>query len=146
MGILKMGWKLDWCKFAKYLSEKYHVNKMFVFIGYLTENKKFYELLRSFGFILIFRPITRNADGKIKWNCDCDMALYISFKMHNYKSAVIVTSDGDFYSAIRLLVRRKKLRVVLSPNIHTCSKLLSIEAKGNIVHMNNFKEKLQFTK
>jgi uncharacterized LabA/DUF88 family protein len=142
MGIRKMGWELDWHKFAIYLADKYHVNKAFVFIGYLPGNEKFYTKLRSFGFILIFKPITYGEKTTIKGNCDGDMIMYIVSKLRNYAQAVVVTSDGDFYSTVRLLYRRHKLRTVLSPNFNTCSKLLNHEARGKIVYMNELHDKL----
>lgn len=143
MGIRNMGWELDWLKFRVYLKEKYHVDKAFVFIGYLAGNEKFYAKLRSFGFILIFKPVVHDDVGAIKGNCDGDMIMYIVSRMHNYDAAIVVTSDGDFYSTVRLLQRRGKLRTVLSPNFHTCSKLLNKEALGKIVYMNELSDKLQ---
>lgn len=142
MGIRNMGWELDWLKFRVYLTDKYHVDKAFVFIGYLAGNENFYAKLRSFGFILIFKPVVHDGVGTIKGNCDGDMIMYIVSRMHNYDAAIVVTSDGDFYSTVRLLRRRGKLKVVLSPNFKSCSRLLQKEAEHNIFYMNNLQLKL----
>jgi uncharacterized LabA/DUF88 family protein len=62
----------------------------------------------------------------------------------NYGQAIIVTSDGDFYSLVKYLYRNDKLRFVLSPYIKTCSTLLKKEAKERIVFMNNLRKKLAY--
>lgn len=62
----------------------------------------------------------------------------------NYYKAVIVTSDGDFYSLVRYLYAREKLKVVLSPYVRTCSLLLRKEAKEKIVFMDNLRQKIGY--
>jgi len=52
------GWKLDFKKFRIYLSDKFHVSKAFLFIGYIKENERMYRQLKSFGYELIFKPTT----------------------------------------------------------------------------------------
>lgn len=59
----------------------------------------------------------------------------IDFK--NYNQAIIVSSDGDFYSLVKYLYENGKLRFVMSPYIATCSNLLKKEAKERIVFMDN---------
>ena len=145
MGLREIGWNIDWRKFSVYLNEKYKANRTFVFIGYIEKNKYFYDFLRSCGYILIFKPVIELNNGTKKGNCDGDMIMYIVSKMHNYNKAVIVTSDGDFYSTVALLARRKKLEVVLSPNMYKCSGLLKKEAKDRIFYMNQLRGTLSFT-
>ncbi|MBY0310072.1 NYN domain-containing protein [Patescibacteria group bacterium] len=60
----------------------------------------------------------------------------------NYDKAVIVTSDGDFYSLVRHLYSEGKLEMVLSPYSNTCSKLLKAEAKEKINYMSNLDKKI----
>ena len=60
----------------------------------------------------------------------------------NYDKAVIVSSDGDFYSLARYLYDNKKLLAVLSPHHKTCSSLLRKSAKDKMVYMDNLREKL----
>lgn len=136
MGVRTLGWELDWLRFSVYLREKYSCDKIFVFIGFLKRNEKFYAFLRSCNFILIFKPVIAGPGHAAKGNCDSDMVLYILTRIRNYEGAVVVTSDGDFYSTVRLLIRRSKLREVISPNVRECSGLLKVEAKGRIVFLN----------
>lgn len=141
LGMRELGWRLDWRKFSLYLKEKYDVTKAFIFIGYIGRNKYFYDFLRSCGYILIFKPVI-GAGDTIKANCDGDMIMFAVSRCHNFNKAIIVTSDGDFYSTVKLLHRRKQLAVVLSPIANRCSKLLKQESHGKISYLNELKAKL----
>jgi len=37
--LIYKGWKLDYQKFRKYLSDKFRVKKAFLFIGYIKQNE-----------------------------------------------------------------------------------------------------------
>lgn len=73
-------WKIDFAKLIKYLCERYQVDKVFYYAGIETSNeqqKKFFEKLRQFGYLLRLKPVklyTRD-DGSVtkKANCDVDM-------------------------------------------------------------------------
>ena len=60
-----------------------------------------------------------------------------------YENAVLVTSDGDFDTTVRHLRKKKKLGMVLSPNINKCSALLKIAAQDKIDFLNNFRNKVE---
>jgi hypothetical protein len=57
LGIRKLGRKLDWKRFRIYLKEKYNVEKVYLFIGYLSENKFLYNFLKKYGYSLVFKDI-----------------------------------------------------------------------------------------
>jgi len=63
-----------------------------------------------------------------------------------YNQAIIVSSDGDFYSLVKYLYEHKKLLYVMSPYVKTCSILLKKSAREKIVFMNNLKKKLKYKK
>ncbi len=142
LGIKSLGWELDWGRFRVYLRDKYKVTEAYLFIGYLSDNQKLYEYLQKVGFILIFKPLVFTKDGVAKGNCDADLVLHTVLKINSYDKAIIVTSDGDFYSLVRHLYESKKLLFVLSPYVKTCSKLLRKEAKEKIYSMDNLRHKL----
>lgn len=142
LGIKSLGWDLDWVKFRVYLKDKYAVNTAYLFIGFIQSNQDLYSSLQKAGYILIFKPIILDKEGKAKGNCDADLVLYTILEKDNYDKAIIVTSDGDFYSLIRYLYENKKLAMVLSPYSKTCSKLLKKEAKENINYMENLYNKI----
>ena len=70
------GWKLDYKKFRKYLSDKYRVSKALLFIGYMKQNEKLYKYLKSCGYNLVYKPTTKNREGKPKGNVDAELVLY----------------------------------------------------------------------
>ena len=141
-GIKSLGWKLDWQKFRVYLKEKYSVTVAYLFIGYLPLNKDLYTELQKAGYVLIFKPFIFDKGGKPKGNCDADLVLHSLLEKDKYDRAVIVTSDGDFYSLVQYLYANHKLEMVLSPYVKTCSQLLKKEAKEKINYMENLKGKI----
>ena len=142
LGIKSLGWDLDWHKFRIYLKEKYSVSVAYLFIGYIPSNQDLYSKLQKAGYILIFKPIIFDDEGKAKGNCDADLVLRTMIELPNFDKAMIVTSDGDFYSLVRYLYEKDKLQMVLSPYIETCSKLLKQEAKSKINYLNDLSRKI----
>ena len=146
LGIQSIGWKLDYKKFRVYLREKYGVGIAYMFMGYLAANQPLYTFLQSVGYILMFKPIMYSKDGDIKGNVDADLVLQVMLDYPSYDKALIITSDGDFYSLVRHLHKEKKLAVVMSPYVKTCSELLKQSAKEKIVFMDNLRKKLEYLK
>ena len=142
LGIKSLGWEVEWSRFRVYLAEKYGVTKAYMFLGYLAENDSLYTSLREDGFVLQFKPVTRDGEGKPKGNVDADMVLRVLLDYAQYDAAVLITSDGDFYSLVRHLYEQDKLRAVLSPYVETCSRLLKREAKEKILYMDNLRKKI----
>lgn len=101
-----------------------------------------YSNLQKAGYILIFKPIIFDSEGKAKGNCDADLVLRTMIELPNFYKAMIVTSDGDFYSLIKYLYEKDKLQMVFSPYVKTCSKLLKKEAKEKIYFMDNLRKKI----
>lgn len=146
LGIQKLGWKLDYKKFRMYLKEKYSVERAYIFIGFVSLNQKLYDSLQEAGFILKFKPTIPDSDGKIKGNVDADLILAVMVDWDKYDKAVVVSSDGDFYSLVAHLYDNAKLEVVLSPERETCSGLLKQSAKEKIQFMTDLHHKLEYTK
>lgn len=141
-GIKSLGWELDWQRFRIYLKEKYGVDTAYIFIGYLPENKDLYLKLQKFGYILVYKPVIPNGNGGAKGNVDADLVLQAMLDFNNYNKAVIVSSDGDFYSLVKHLYTENKLEIVISPYKDTCSVLLKKSAKEKIVFINNLQKRL----
>ncbi|MBT4516857.1 MAG: NYN domain-containing protein [Candidatus Komeilibacteria bacterium] len=146
LGVKSLGWNLNFKKFRVYLAEKYGVKTAYLFIGYIPENQDLYSSLQKSGYILIFKPTIPDGDGNIKGNVDADLVLQTMVDFKNYDQAIIVSSDGDFYSLVKYLYKNKKLKMVISPYLKTCSSLLKKEGKEKIVFMNNLKKKLNYKK
>jgi len=146
LGIQKLGWKLDYKKFRIYLKEKYNVEKAYIFIGFVALNQKLYDKLQEADFLLKFKPTIPDGDGKIKGNIDADLVLSAILNKDIYDRAVIVSSDGDFYSLVAYLYEQGKLEIVLSPDKKECSSLLKQTAKEKIQFMDNLRVKLEYKK
>jgi uncharacterized LabA/DUF88 family protein len=141
-GIQSLGWKLDWRKLRIYLTDKYKVKTAYLFLGYLPTNQDLYANLQKAGYILIFKPVIFDSTGKAKGNCDADLVLHTLIEKDSYENAIIITSDGDFYSLVKYLYDNGKLEMVLSPHYLTCSTLLKKEAKDKLNFMDNLKQKI----
>jgi uncharacterized LabA/DUF88 family protein len=126
--VIYKGWKLDFAKFRRYLSDKYNISKAYLFIGYVPTNEALYTFLRNSGFILIFKPTlkqTINGRRITKGNVDSEIVLYSAAKLiDEYDKAVCVSGDGDFYCLYDYLIEKKKLEKILIPNKYSYSSLL----------------------
>ena len=126
-GIVGFGWSLDYARFRVWLKDKYGVKNAYIFIGLIPKYKDLYAYLQQCGFVLIFKEVVYDGNGKPKGNCDADLVLQaaIDFYENKFDKAVIVSSDGDYASLIKLLKERGKLKTILSPhNKNLCSILL----------------------
>ena len=123
--LIYKGWKLDFKKFRKYLSDKFRVNKAFLCIGYIKQNESLYKKLKSDGYELIFKPTVKNHVGKPKGNVDAELVLHAAaVEFSNYDKAVIVSGDGDFYCLHDYLEKNNKLLKIIIPNRKSESSLL----------------------
>jgi len=124
LGIQDLGWSLDFRKFRIYLTNKYRVKKAFLFLGFIPRYKHLYKNLSAYGYILVFKPVIQNHDGKIKGDIDAELVMYAMKEIDNFDYAVIVSGDGDFYCLIEYLEELQKLKAILLPNQKSSSSLL----------------------
>lgn len=141
-GIKNLGWHIDWIRFRIYLKEKYGVSTAYLFIGYIPEQNTLYDTLQKAGFVLKFKPVLPNGEDGVKGNVDADMVLQTMIDYDAYDKAVIITSDGDFYSLVKHLYDNNKLLAVLSPYVKTCSILLKKTGKDKVVYMDKLVQKI----
>ena len=146
LGVQSLGWKLDYRRFRVYLKEKYKVSIAYLFIGYIPANQDLYSSLQEAGYILVFKPTLPDENGEVKGNVDADLVLQAMIDYERYDKAVVITSDGDFYSLVKYLYKNSKLRCLMSPYVKTCSVLLKKTAREKIVFMSNLKQKLEYKK
>ncbi len=147
LSIRELGWRLDFVRFRRYLKEKYHIDKAFLFIGFIEGNNKLYQSLQESGFICIFRPTLKYKDGTTKGNCDAELVLQAMIEYQHYEKAIIVTGDGDFYCLVKYLIDQEKLAAVLIPNRLKFSALLKLkEFRPYLQYMNDLENKLSYKK
>src|SRR3989344_94696 len=125
LALNELGWKLDYKKFRIYLKEKYGVTKAYMFMGFLPANQELYNFLQTVGFVLVFKPILEDPQGKVKGNCDAELVLQAMIDLEKYERAIIVTGDGYFYCLVKHLDLVEKLAKVLAPSPANCSTLLT---------------------
>ncbi len=119
------GWKLDFRRFRRYLRDKFRVSKAVLFMGYLKQNKRLYQSLKSFGYEIVFKPTVKDDKGHPKGNIDAELVLHTAaIEYPNYDRAVIVSGDGDFYCLYDFLLKRHKLAGIIIPHRHSESSLL----------------------
>ncbi len=163
LGTQRMGWKLDWRKFRKFLYDKYGVTKAYMFIGYMSENESLYEYMHELGFLVVLKPTLdvsakpqadqpdKDARGKdaeekekpaIKGNVDAELVLYAMKELPNYEQAIIVSGDGDFFGLAEYLDEQGKLAHILTPNWQYSSLLKAFETK--IVRLDQLRRQLTY--
>jgi len=125
-GIEVLGWKLNYKNFRDFLKNKYGVEKAYYFIGDLEENKRLYQNLQEWGYLVVLKNTVPFEGEKVKGNVDVKLTLQAvqDYYEKKYEQAVLVTGDGDFLDLIIFLAKKDKLRIVLSPNHKECSHLL----------------------
>jgi len=146
LGIRSQGWNLDWRKFRQYLKNKYRVVKAYLFIGQVAGNESLYALLQEFGYVLIFKPTLSHRMGDktvIKGNVDAELVLHAMIQYKNYKKALIVTGDGDFYCLIDYLQKQGKLLKILTPSKHYSSLLRRFNEGDYIVQVGLLRDSLE---
>jgi len=123
--LIYKGWKLDFKKFRIYLKDKFRIDKAFLFIGYIPENKNLYRHLKNWGYELVYKPTVKDDHGKVKGNVDAEIVLYsAAIEYKNYDKAVVVSGDGDFRCLHEFLVKQNKLLRIIIPNKNSESSLL----------------------
>lgn len=144
LAIRELGWVLDFRRFRVYLRENYEIEKAFLFIGYVEGNSALYTFLQEAGFICIFKPTLTHKDGTTKGNCDAELVLHTMIEYPNFKGAVIVTGDGDFYCLAKYLIENGKLEKLLIPNRHRFSALLRFRiCRPFLAYMNDLRGLLE---
>lgn len=146
-GIKDSGWKLDFYRFRRWLTEKYQVKQAYYFIGLLPREKKLYTFLQKAGFILIFKEVIFNSDsGCPKGNCDADLVLQSAIDVfeNNCEELILVTSDGDYSGLVRFLLEKGRLRAILSPREKNKCSILLKRTGAPIVFLDEIKDRLSY--
>ncbi len=135
LSIASLGWKIDWKKFRRYLTEKYHVEQAYLFTGMIEERMSLYTDLQESGFVCVWKPTLKYKDGTVKGNCDAELVLHTMIQKENFDKAIIVSGDGDFFCLVYYLIDQRKLQTLLIPNQQKYSALLKI---SKFVQYRNF--------
>ena len=142
-GVNELGWRLDYIRLRIWLTEKYNIFRAYIFLGFIVDNQDLYNYLHRAGFILIFRQITYETNGKPKGNCDSELVLkvVVYFYEKKFKKAVVISGDGDFACLALFLLNKKVLKTIIAPSNRNCSFLIR-RIQGPLVFLNEFKDRL----
>src|SRR3989344_3692955 len=103
--VTALGWKLDYRMFRRWLEQKYFIDSAYLFIGLVPRNKDLYMRLQEYGYVLVYKEITYDGDGKVKGNCDADLVLKVAQDYYESRltQAILVSSDGDYSGLVGFL-------------------------------------------
>ncbi len=140
-GIESLGWKLDYARFRVWLRDKYKVETAYVFIGLIPRYKDLYEYFQRCGYVLVFKEVIFDGEGKAKGNCDADLVLHaVRDVFENVDSkVVIVSSDGDYSGLVKFLIEKERLLSILSPHAKNLCSLLLKRTGAPIVYLGDKK-------
>lgn len=163
LGTQRMGWKMDWRRFRKWLKDNHGVTNAYMFIGYMSENESLYEYMHELGFLVVLKP-TVDLSGKskaaqaekgepakehedkdkpiVKGNVDAELVLYAMKELPNYGQAIIVSGDGDFFGLAEYLEEQGKLKHIITPNWQYSSLLKPFDSK--IIRLDQFRKQLAY--
>ena len=143
-GVRSSGWKINFNRFRRWLSDKYGIKRTYYFIGLIPKEKDLYASLAKAEFTLIFKEVTYDRDGKPKGNCDADLVLrsVVDHFENNCDSQIVVASDGDYACLVKNLKDNNKLVTVLSPNPKNKCSILLKRINAPIVYLDDIKRKI----
>jgi len=144
---LTLLWELDYKRFRKWLTDKYKVERAYVFIGLIPRYNNLYNHLQECGFILVFKEVLYEK-GKAKGNCDSDLLMQATTDLYegDLNEAIIVASDGDYAPLVKVLIAKDKLETIISPApVKKCSILLK-RTGAPIAYLDDQKNLLELKK
>ena len=126
-GISTLSWEFSYERFRIWLKDKYGVKNAYLFLGYIPKYKDRYAVLQEQGYILVFKDVIFDGNGKAKGNCDADIVVHSMQGAYEnkFEKMVLVSSDGDYAPLVKFLKGKDKMGFVISPyETKKCSVLL----------------------
>ena len=116
---------MDYKRFRVWLTDKYKVDKAYIFLGLIPRYTNLYKYLQEAGFLLVFKETVIGKDREVKGNCDADLVLntVVDYFENKFIKAVIVSSDGDYASLVKFLDNKNAFKTLVAPS-NKCSFLL----------------------
>lgn len=147
-GIKDTGREIDWKRFFIYAKDKFKVDQLKMFIGYIDTNTEFYRMLQEIGYILIYKATNTYKNNKkvtlIKWNVDSELVLEAVKDVYesNLSGWFLVSWDGDFTVLVEFRKEKNVFSKILVPNVRKASILLKKSAGKNVLNLWGLKAKL----
>lgn len=133
--VTEIGEKIDYRRFRLWLTNKYKIDRAFMYFGHMEKNQGLYNHLKRCKFELMFRDVEHH-EGRVKANVDIFLTIDVLEKLNDFNNAFIVTSDGDFFDLTEKLKREGKFGGVISPAASShCSSLLKTSCGGRVIYI-----------
>ncbi len=144
-GMSALGLDLDYVKLRIWLKDKFDIQTAYIFLGNIPKYKKLYSYLQEANYILMFKEVIYDKEGKAKGNCDADLVLKVTqdFYKNKYEKMLLISSDGDYSSMISFLLEENKLLGVLSPADEKKCSILIKRTECKIYYISDQKSLLQ---
>jgi uncharacterized LabA/DUF88 family protein len=138
-------WKLDYGKLRIWLKEKYAVQCVYLFLGFIPHYQNLYDSLKILGYELIFKEVIYDHHGKVKGNCDTDIVVHIMKDVYEDRTekVILVSSDGDYASVVSFLLEKDRLEAILSPALPSRCSVLLKRTHAKIVYLDDQKSILR---
>ncbi len=142
MGVQNLGWQLDYQRFRIWFIDKYRADIAYIFLGLILANKELYTKLQECGYVLVYKGVIYDGDGRVKGNCDVELVLKAArdFYENRLEKAVLVVSDGDYACLVSFLKEKGIFQSLISPS-NKCSFLLR-KLNMPIVYLDMIKTKV----
>ncbi|MYE38597.1 MAG: NYN domain-containing protein [Candidatus Spechtbacteria bacterium SB0662_bin_43] len=145
-GTQKYGWRVDYKKFRIYLRDKYNIEEVYCFFGYVKAGKTdLYNTLQQIGYILQFKDHNEKMLSPKKGNIDVDLVFSVMkalLKRSDIEKIFIVSGDGDYYKLVNFLIDENKFGKILFPNKNKSSLYKSIGDRY-AMHLSTIKHKIE---
>ncbi|MDP2641087.1 MAG: NYN domain-containing protein [Candidatus Yanofskybacteria bacterium] len=145
-GVESSLWKLDYRKFRSWIRQKFGATDAYLFIGLMPKHANLYTALQNIGYVLVFKEVIYDGNGRAKGNCDADLVLQAArdYFEQGVASVVLVSSDGDYTPLVKFWAEKGVHCDIVSPApTSKCSVLLK-RTGVPIVYLNEVKHKVGY--
>lgn len=128
-------WRLiDRSRFYVYLTQKYKVEAILIFVWYIQKYQHMYEQLTKLGYKCVFKEVVIRPDWSIKWDVDIDIAIWAMKHIHQkiVTEAYLVSGDADYNTLIDEWVREWVFAKLIVPNVDKTMHILRKSAWGKL--------------
>lgn len=155
MWVKDLGREIDRKKFFVYLKDKLHVDQVKLFVGYVSWNEQFYDMLTRVWYIIVHKVTwsyiaKEKIDNKrvkktsIKWNVDSELILESARDYYEWwlTKWYLVSWDWDFVVLINFWKEKWIFGKLFTPNPTKTSILLKQSAWNDLISLKYLQAKI----
>lgn len=130
-------WNIDYKKLINYFKKNTKLVSAYFYSGKISKNNKqakFFKKMQSFGYVVVTKEVKwiKDKNGKIlkgKGNLDIELALDLTHSASSYETAILMSGDSDFETAISFVKNKGKRVIVMSARGHISKELIKAAYK-----------------